>query len=231
MRHLAFAVIVTCTLLVAGCGGGGGGGDEDGGDCVPTAICRTGEVKVEGACADCRTADDGCGGVLQCGPDPTCVTPCPEGEYQVFGACTDAETCLERTACGQSVICRSVEVCLGEESCPDGGFLLDACNGLPNCLPYNVCGVVRYCPTLSGCEQQACSEGESPTVLACSDPSIELPCREVSACATTVSCVCAAAANQCRLDEYFDTSPCTPGEECRELVVCGQTIYCKGQSV
>ncbi len=229
MRSSALVLLAAIAFL-PGCGDGNDGGD-DAGSCTPTAICRSGEIPSDATCTDCRTTDDGCGGTLYCAVDPTCQTPCPADEYEVFGACTDTATCIDRVACGQPVVCRSQEVCLGEESCPDGGFLLEACNGLPNCLPYNICGVQKYCPTLSGCEQLACSAGESPTVLACSDPSVELPCREVAACGGAVSCVCSAAQSLCRLDEFFDTSPCTPGQECRTLIVCGVTVYCKGDSV
>ena len=99
------------------------------------------------------------------------------------------------------------------------------------CLPYQVCGVTKYCPTLAQCERDACDPGESPTTLLCNDPSIELPCRELEACAGEVTCVCNAEALLCFDFETFDTNPCVPGQECREVQGCGQTFYCKGDSI
>lgn len=164
--------------------------------------------------------------------DPTCTTPCPAGEVQEFGTCDDA-SCVTRMACGAEVTCRNQAQCLAVASCSDGGLLLDACPpDEPGCLPFEVCGARKYCVTLQQCARDACDAGESATTIACSDPTITLPCRELTACgAETVTCVCRAEDLFCDEEETFDTNPCDPGQICREVMGCGTTFYCKGGSI
>ena len=111
--------------------------------------------------------------------------------------------------------------------------MLDGCPpGSQNCLPYLVCGVTKYCQALQQCALDACDAGETPTTLSCDDPSITLPCREVTACgADRVACVCRASELFCEDDETFDTAPCQAGQICREVEGCGTTFYCKGASI
>lgn len=164
--------------------------------------------------------------------DPTCETPCPDGEIQEFGPCEDA-SCTMRVACGEQVTCRNQAQCLATSACADGGLLLDSCpTDQPNCLPYMVCGVQKACITLQMCARDACDAGEQATTLPCSDPSITTDCREVTACgADNVSCVCRAEDLFCDDEETFDTAPCQPGQQCREVEGCGTTFYCKGGSI
>ena len=164
--------------------------------------------------------------------DPTCDTPCPVGEYQEFGACDD-DSCVTRMACGEEVTCRNQAACLGTATCTDGGLPLEACPAdSQGCLPFMVCGVTKYCITLQQCAHDACDAAEVASALGCDDPSIDLPCREITACGSdTVACVCRAEDLFCEDMERLESTPCQGGEMCREVVGCGQTFYCKGGSI
>ncbi len=204
-----------CVLLILAFTVGCGGNTTDNGDSCTTGSCTNNQTA-----APNNTND------------PTCVTPCPAGEFQEFGTCDDS-TCVTRMACGEEVGCRQQAPCLAASSCSDGGLLLDTCPpDQQGCLPYQICGVQKYCVTLQQCARDACDAGESATTLSCSDPAITLPCREVTACgADAVTCVCRADEILCDEEETFDTNPCQGGQICREVTGCGMTFYCKGGSI
>lgn len=208
-----------------------GGDDSTPEDTCTPATCQAGETRSEQWCEGCRLVDDQCGGTFYC-QSSTC-DPCQDGEYQEYGTCTDP-SCVTRNDCGQPVTCASQESCATNAICPDGGPPLITCPpDSKNCLPYPTCGRDTYCVQLPQCAKTACAPGEVSTTLACDDASIKLPCREISACGdtATVSCVCGSDDLACEKEETYDTAPCTPGQQCREVTGCGITFYCKGNSI
>ncbi len=198
--------------------------------CTP-ATCEVGQTRSDQWCEGCQLVDDECGGTFYC--QASACDPCQAGEYQEYGTCTDA-SCVMRTGCGQTVTCASQESCIETITCPDGGTPLEACptNG-EICLTYPTCGRDTYCVYLLQCAKDACAPGETSTTLDCGDPAIKLPCRSVQACGDTetVSCVCGSEDLACDKNETYDTAPCTPGQQCREVTGCGITFYCKGNSI
>lgn len=228
---IAVAIALSLPSLTTACEETEGGGGT-GGECTPTATCEDDEVVVAEDCDDCRSVDDGCGGQLFCQPDPTCVTPCPEGQYQDFGAdpC-EAPECSQRLACGELVSCRSSDACLETAECPGGALPLDDCEGVEGtCLPQIMCGVTKYCPALSDCQENACDAGENPSTLGCD--AFTLDCREVDACGGTISCVCRAEALECKdEDAVRNNTPCASGEICVEVRACDQVFYCHGEGI
>jgi hypothetical protein len=198
--------------------------------CTP-ATCEAGQTRSDQWCEGCRLVDDECGGTFYCQAS-TC-DPCQDGEYQEFGTCSDP-SCVMRTDCGQTVMCASQAACVAAATCPDGGAPLQSCPaGGAGCLTYPTCGLPTYCVTLELCAKDACDPGELATTVLCDDASIKLPCREVSACgdSQTVQCVCGSDDLACNDEETYDTAPCTPGQQCREVTGCGITFYCKGNSI
>ncbi len=236
MYRLLFVLLMIVSL---GCSGddesSNNANNENNVDCTPTSECNDNEVQRMQPCAGCRELNNGCE-TIYCEVDTTCDEPCAAGEYEPFEGCDpDNDTaCTVRFACGGEVACRTSAACLAETTCSDGGVLLDACpQGSTGCLPTQVCGTTKYCPTLQACEREGCDPGESPTIVSCAEITNGLPCREIDACggAGQVTCVCAAEALLCMDDEDFDTNPCVPGQQCREVMGCGQTFYCKGESI
>lgn len=232
MRY--FKICVFVALIFAACGG-----EEESGEnkCEPNPECGPTETVSAVACADCQAVSDGCGGTSYCKPDDEeeCLTSsCQEGEYKIFGECPQGQECETRTSCGEEILCGDRSACLAEARCLDGGLPIDECpENSSGCLPQEFCGVQKKCLTIDPCAQDACDPGEAPTILTCEEADTEFPCREITACGGNVdlSCICAAQELECDPEETFDTEPCVPGQECREVRGCGQVFYCKGDSI
>lgn len=223
---VALSTVLIVSTLATSCGDdSSGSGDEE---CTPQTECGDEQIMQPTECPECTAFDDGCGGTYYCKPDPTCETPCPEGAFEELGACDDP-SCSERMACGTLVTCRDQASCLAEAVCPDGGPPLDSCGSVQGCIPYYLCGADMGCVTLTQCARDACDPGEVANTMTCDH--FDLPCRSVSECGETFSCVCGADTLECDEGLVRSSSPCSGGEICTPVTGCGVTFYCHGDSI
>jgi hypothetical protein len=141
-----------CTGEQTDCGSGDAGGGRSGTDaCVPTTCADLG--------ANCGSADDGCGGRLECGACPsgqTCSSPGKGGGNVCTTTCVPPKTCADLGAncgsaddgCGTMIDCGA---CPSGQTCGGGGTA-NQCGSAGCGVPqWPTCCQFTGQPGLAGC--------------------------------------------------------------------------------
>ncbi len=163
--------------------------------CTPTISCPAGQT--------CGTAEDGCGGTLECGTCTGTGERCVSGQCVCTpdnaAACTGLECGIATNNCDQTVSCGTCTV--AGESCVNG-----------QC----VCTATGQPPCGTGAAAVCCAEGEACVAGAC----------QASAAGT-----CTEGTNYCYVGETPNTL-CGPANDCTCLTTtasvpfCAANLYC-----